>query len=76
MAAISERLRLELIKRRARGERQYEIARAAHVHPTVLSALLHSIVPIRPGDPRVIRVGAVLGVPPAACFEEVRLDEP
>ena len=69
MVMVSTTLRLELLKRRARGERQYAIARAADVHPSVASALLNGIVPIRRGDPRVVRIGRVVGLSARECFE-------
>lgn len=70
--AVSERLRLELLKARARGVRQYEIARSANVHPVVLSTLVNSMTPIRDGDPRVVRIGKVLGLTEDECFEPAR----
>lgn len=38
------------------------------IHPTQLSQFLHGAIPVRSGDPRLIRLGAVLGVPAAECF--------
>jgi plasmid maintenance system antidote protein VapI len=66
---VSERLKLELLQRRAQGVRQYRIARDAGVHPTVVSALINGALPIRDGDERVIRIGAILGFQPKDCFE-------
>lgn len=48
----------------------YEIAHAAEMHPATLSKLLSGAEPIRPNDPRVLRVAQVLGLDPAECFEE------
>lgn len=69
--AVSERLRLEILKARARGVRQYQIARQAGIHPVVMSTLINSMTPIRPDDSRIVRIGEVLGVPAAECFDEL-----
>lgn len=66
---ISAKFRSELIIARSRGLRQYEIARKAKVHPTVLSAFVHDAIPVRRDDARVVAVGRVLGLEPAECFE-------
>ncbi len=50
--------------------RAYQIAHEAGVHPSTLSAILNGIVRIRPGDPRVVAVGKVLGLSPTECFNE------
>jgi hypothetical protein len=68
MVVVSKRLRFELLKKRAAGHRQYEIAAAARLHPTMLSALLH--MPVRHGDPRVVRLGALFGLRPRDCFDQ------
>jgi transcriptional regulator with XRE-family HTH domain len=57
-----EHLRREVINARARGVRQYEIARRAKLHPTVLSAILTGAIPVRPSDSRLARVAEALGV--------------
>jgi hypothetical protein len=75
MVRVSARLRHEVIRRRCEGTKQYDIARAAGLHPTTLSSLLHDIVPIREGDSRVLAVGRVLGIPDADCFEPFRQPE-
>jgi hypothetical protein len=67
---LSTKLRQELIAARSRGTRQYVIARRAGVHPTIVSALLNEAIPIKHGDDRVIRIGAVLGLGADECFEE------
>ena len=66
---VSETLKVAIIKRRAPGVRQYQLARQAEINPSVLSAILNGIVDARPGDQRVIRLGQVLGLRPAQCFE-------
>jgi hypothetical protein len=71
MVKVSSRLRLEVLRRRCEGQRQYDIARAAGLHPTTLSSLLHDIVPVRADDERVLAVGRVLNIPDAECFEPI-----
>ena len=66
---VSEKLRVAVWRRRIHGEKQYEIAHRANLHPSVLSALLNAIIPIRPNDERVKAIGAAVGVPPDECFE-------
>ena len=68
--SISAKL-IEAVRReRERGTRQYTIARRAHMHPSTVSTLINSMTPIRAGDRRVIRLGAVVGLPADECFEE------
>jgi hypothetical protein len=69
MAEISKRLRHELYVARARRVPQYAIAKRAGVNGSVLSALLNGQKTTRDEDERVIRVGAVLGLSAADCFE-------
>ena len=53
------------------GERQYALARLANLHPTVVSHILNGSTPIRPGDPRIKRLAAVLGLPSDQALEDV-----
>lgn len=69
MIGVSETFRLALLKRRAAGERVYEIARASDVRPNELSGIVSGSIKVRPNDARVVRVGAALGLSPAECFE-------
>lgn len=46
----------------------YRVAQRAGVNPTVLSRLLHGNAQIRLGDPRVLAVARVVGVPPEHAF--------
>lgn len=48
----------------------YQIAHLAGLHPSTLSRLLCGIDHVKHGDPRVIAVGRILGIPPEECFEE------
>jgi len=50
-------------------DRQYRLAQAILVHPSTLSGWLNGIFPVQQGDPRVIQLGALVGVPASACFE-------
>ena len=47
----------------------WKIARRAVVNPNVLSKIMTGAVRVKPGDPRVIAVGRVLGLKPSDCFE-------
>ena len=69
MSAISEIFRAELWKRRAAGERVYQIAGAARVRANELSGIVAGSINVRPNDARVLRVAAVLGLQPHECFE-------
>ena len=51
-------------------EPAYRIAHRAALDPSMLSKLLCGIVKVKEGDPRVIAVGRVLGVPEGECFQE------
>jgi hypothetical protein len=67
---VSSRLRSAVWAKRAAGMKQYELARAADVNVSVFSSLVNDIVPIQRNDPRVVRIGALLGLSPAECFDE------
>ena len=49
---------------------RFEIAVAAGLHPSTLSQLLCGIREVKPEDPRIIAVGAVLGLKGEECFTE------
>ena len=63
---VSKRLRNAVKLDDRRG---YVIAHEAGVCPSTLSRLINGIEIVRPGDPRVIAIGRVLGIPPDECFE-------
>jgi hypothetical protein len=67
---VSHKLRLALLQARCDGRRLYDIANAAGIHPTVLSALTNDIRPVHADDPRVIAIGKVLGLEAADCFAD------
>jgi len=49
----------------------YRIAQLAGVHPGTLSRLIHGASPLQGKyDPRIVAIGAVLGLEPHLCFEE------
>jgi len=48
----------------------YEIAQEVGVHPSVLSKILNGAEPLRPNDPRVVRVGRVLGISRKSLFSQ------
>jgi hypothetical protein len=50
-------------------QRSYQIAHAAGMHPSTLSRWITGAERTKPGDPRVLRVAAVLGLAPEECFE-------
>lgn len=67
MVKLSE----EFLKRlRLNNIRMYKIAQMAGIHHTTLSRIINGIERIKKNDPRVIRVGHVLGLKPNECFEE------
>jgi hypothetical protein len=66
---VSERLKFELLRRRATGQRQYSIANAAHLHPSVVSALVNNALPLSKNDPRVARLAKVLGLSIDECLD-------
>ena len=69
-AILTEKFRLELLKRRANGARVCDIARAAKVRPNELSGITAGSIQVRSNDSRVLRVAALLGLDPAECFED------
>jgi diphthamide synthase (EF-2-diphthine--ammonia ligase) len=70
ISQTSETFRLELLKRRAAGERIYQIAAAANVRANELSGLATGSIAVRRDDARVLRVAALLGLNPGECFDE------
>jgi hypothetical protein len=65
---VSHKIRSAVWARRAAGDKQHHLARLADVHPSIFSALVNDITPIRAGDPRVLRIAEVLGVPASEAF--------
>ena len=48
----------------------YKVAQEADLDPSTLSKLMCGIVRVKKGDPRVLAVGRVLGIPPEDCFQK------
>lgn len=69
MSEISNAFRYELLKRRAAGQRLYQIAAAAGVRANELSGIAAGSIKVRRDDARVLRVAAVIGLDPADCFK-------
>lgn len=49
--------------------RMYVLAQHAGLHPSTLSKLLNGITAVKPGDPRILRLGALLGLGADELFE-------
>ncbi len=64
---VSEKLRAAI---KLNSIPAYKIAQKAGIDPSVLSKLICGIVKVKNGDPRVIAVGRVLGIPLSECFEK------
>jgi hypothetical protein len=62
---ISQRLRLAI---KNCGVPQYVLAKLLPVNHSTLSAWLCGISPVRRGDPRIVQLGSLVGVPARACF--------
>ena len=52
------------------SKKAYQIAHEAGINPSTLSKLLNGIERVKPGDPRVLAVGKVLGLSPRECFQK------
>ncbi|MDA2927779.1 helix-turn-helix domain-containing protein [Acidobacteria bacterium AH-259-G07] len=48
----------------------YKIAQQAGVQPNTLSKLINGIEPVKPDDPRILKVAKVLGLSKQEVFEE------
>jgi transcriptional regulator with XRE-family HTH domain len=66
MARVSERLHRAVKTARIR---QYELARALGVHHSTLSCWLNGISDVRKNDPRILKLGELVQVPPEECFD-------
>jgi hypothetical protein len=54
-ATVSQKIRSAVWARRAAGDKVHHLAQLADVHPSIFSALVNDITPIKPGDPRVFK---------------------
>jgi transcriptional regulator with XRE-family HTH domain len=75
MVKVSSALRAAAWARRAQGQKQADLARAANLHPTTFSALVNDLIPIQPGDERVLRIAAAVNVRPRDAFSVIRTDD-
>lgn len=48
----------------------WKIAMEAGINPNVLSKIMTGALKVKEGDPRVLRVGHLLGLRPDECFEK------
>jgi transcriptional regulator with XRE-family HTH domain len=48
--------------------KQYELAQAIGTHPSQVSGWLTGAIPVRDGDPRVLRLAELVGVPADRAF--------
>ena len=62
---ITDKLRIAV---KTSPTRQYRLAHEIDVHPSVLSSWLNGIVYPRADDPRIVKLGRLVGVPPDECF--------
>ena len=53
----------------------YRIAQKANLDPNTLSKLVCGITKVKFGDPRVLAVGRVLGIPGDECFEAEEMEK-
>jgi transcriptional regulator with XRE-family HTH domain len=67
MIRVSDNLKIRL---KLNNIPAYRIAQFAGMDPSTLSKLICGISRIKPNDPRVIKVGKVLGIPAEDCFQE------
>ena len=58
-----------LIRLKLHSQPAYKIAQAAELHPNTLSKIINGMIPLKQDDPRVIRVGEVLGLAAEELFE-------
>ncbi|MEA1947002.1 MAG: helix-turn-helix transcriptional regulator [Thermodesulfobacteriota bacterium] len=67
MLSVSKKLRAKI---KLNNIPAYRIAQLAGMDPSTLSKLICGISTIKPNDPRVIKVGEVLGISAEGCFQE------
>ena len=64
---VSQKLRTTIKLHKLRA---YQIAFGAKMHPTTLSQIMCGIVPVKFGDPRVLKLGKFLGIPDKDLFAD------
>ena len=70
VGVLSPRLINEIWRARQQGRRAYQIALLAGLHPSVFSGITNNSVPVKTGDARVVRIGALFGLTPSECFTQ------
>lgn len=50
--------------------RMYRLAQEVGLHPSTLSKLLNGITPAKADDPRIVRLGSLVGLTPEELFAE------
>ena len=68
---VSDELRRRVFERRMTGERQYQIAHKARLHPSLVSHILNGSISIHYLDPRVLALARVVGVPAERAFSDI-----
>ncbi len=66
---LSEKFRIAL---KSSPVRMYRLAQQAGLHPSTLSKFLNGIAPVKAEDPRLLRLGVLLGLRPDELLEEPR----
>ena len=67
MIVVSDKLKAAI---KLNAEPAYKIAHQANIAPSTLSKLICGIEKIKHGDPRVVAIGKILGIPLDECFAE------
>ena len=57
-----------LIRVKCNDQPAFKIAQAADLHPSTLSQILHGKTPLKDDDPRVLRIGQVVGLSKEEVF--------
>lgn len=64
---ISQKLKAKI---KLGDEPAYKIAQKAGIDPSTLSKIICEIVSVKEGDPRVVKIGKIVGLRPEECFQE------
>jgi transcriptional regulator with XRE-family HTH domain len=51
------------------SKKHYQIAQEAGIHPSTLSKILNGIETVKQGDPRILKIGKVLGLAEDKLFD-------
>jgi hypothetical protein len=61
---LNPEIRKRVWERRAAGEKQHQLAAACDIDPATFSSIINDHLPLKPDDPRVQRIAALLGIDP------------